>query len=183
MSVSSISRSLLYRGLCARVPSYRIPFTANHRLLRQQWAHEYRVWQADSQQVVFSYESRFNLRDLDDRICVRRYSGGSCLPDCVIERHNGLTLGIMVWGAISYHGRSSFLRIECNFNSKRYVQEVIKPKVVTVLQRIPGAIFQQDNARSYVAKTVRDFCSDQHTQFLSWPAHSPDMSRIEQVGE
>ncbi|GFX72483.1 transposable element Tc1 transposase [Trichonephila clavipes] len=35
----------------------------------------------------------------------------------VIERHSGLTLGIMVWCVISYHGRSNVLRIEGNLNS------------------------------------------------------------------
>ncbi|GFV71877.1 transposable element Tcb1 transposase [Trichonephila clavipes] len=38
-----------------------------------------------------------------------------------------------------------------------------------------------DNARPQVAKTVRDFCSAQHMQFLSWPAYSPNMSCIEHV--
>ncbi|GFT54597.1 hypothetical protein TNCV_344791 [Trichonephila clavipes] len=47
--------------------------------------------------------------------------------------------------------------------------------------RILGAIFQQDNARPHVAKTVRDFCSAQLTQFLLWPAYSPVMSPIEHV--
>ncbi|GFT97897.1 hypothetical protein TNCV_2167951 [Trichonephila clavipes] len=63
----------------------------------------------------------------------------------------------MVWVAISYHGRSNLLRIE----------------------GIPGTIFQQDNARPHVAKTVRDFCSAQHMQLLPLPTYSPDMSPIE----
>ncbi|GFV30534.1 transposable element Tcb2 transposase [Trichonephila clavipes] len=79
-------------------------------------------------------ESRFNLWNHDGRISVRRYAGEHCLPECVIERHSGLTTGVML-----------------------------------------------DNARSYIAKTVRDFCSAQHTQLLPWPAYSPDMSPIEHV--
>ncbi|GFV82735.1 hypothetical protein TNCV_4147031 [Trichonephila clavipes] len=62
-------------------------------------------------------------------------------------------------GVISYHGRSNFLGIE----------------------GIPGAIFQKDNVRPHVAKTVRDFCSAQHQELLPWPAYSPDMSHIEHV--
>ncbi|GFU76613.1 hypothetical protein TNCV_1272621 [Trichonephila clavipes] len=72
----------------------------------------------------------------------------------------------MVWGVISYHGRSNLLRIEGNLNSNRYVHEVLQSKVVPFLQDIPGAIFQQDNARPHVAKTVRDLCSAQHMQLL-----------------
>ncbi|GFW00773.1 hypothetical protein TNCV_2305461 [Trichonephila clavipes] len=48
-------------------------------------------------------------------------------------------------------------------------------------QSIPGAIFQQDDARTHIAKTVRDFCSIQHKQFFSFPAYSSDMSPIEHV--
>ncbi|GFY00585.1 transposable element Tcb1 transposase [Trichonephila clavipes] len=181
MTASSIRRSLLHRILRAKVLLYRIPITANHRRLCLQWAHEHRVWQADWHQVVFSDESRFNLWDHDGRIHVRRSAGERCLPECVIERHSGLTPGVMVWDVISYHGRSNLLRIEGNLNSSRYVREILQPEVVPFLQGIPGAIFQQDNAHLHVAKTVRDFCSAQDMQLLPWPAYSPDMSPIEYV--
>ncbi|GFV28452.1 transposable element Tcb1 transposase [Trichonephila clavipes] len=49
----------------------------------------------------------------------------------------------MVWGVISYHGRSNLLRIEGNLNSNRYVREVVQPEVVPLLQGVTGAIFQQ----------------------------------------
>ncbi|GFW93517.1 transposable element Tcb1 transposase [Trichonephila clavipes] len=57
-------------------------------------------------------ESRFNLWEHDDRIRIRRYAGECCLTESVIKRHSGLTPGVMIWGAISYHGRSHLLRIE-----------------------------------------------------------------------
>ncbi|GFX04270.1 transposable element Tc1 transposase [Trichonephila clavipes] len=79
MSASSIRRRLLHRYTGSP------PFTANHRQLRLQWAHEHRVWQADWHQVVFSDESSFNLLDHDGRIRVRHYAGECCLPECVIE--------------------------------------------------------------------------------------------------
>ncbi|GFV32593.1 hypothetical protein TNCV_2960031 [Trichonephila clavipes] len=39
---------------------------------------------------------------------VRRYADERCLLECVFERHSGLTPGVMVWSAISYHRRSKF---------------------------------------------------------------------------
>ncbi|GFV25458.1 uncharacterized protein TNCV_1147281 [Trichonephila clavipes] len=46
-------------------------------------------------------ESRFNLWGHDGCIRVRRYAGERCLPEWVIERHNGLAPGIMVnWADI-----------------------------------------------------------------------------------
>ena len=64
------------------------------------------------------------------------------------------TSGVMVWNAILYYERSNWLRIEGNLNSNRYVRKVLQPKVVLIFQGIPGAIFQRDNARPHVAKTV-----------------------------
>ncbi|GFU00720.1 uncharacterized protein TNCV_4818771 [Trichonephila clavipes] len=87
-------------------------------------------------------ESRFNLWDHDGRICVRRNAGERYLPECVIERHSDQTPGVIVWGVISYHGRSSLQCIEGNLNSNRYVHEVRQPEVVPFLQSILGAIFQ-----------------------------------------
>ncbi|PRD36034.1 UNVERIFIED_CONTAM: hypothetical protein NCL1_09849 [Trichonephila clavipes] len=83
--------------------------------------------------TVFSHKSRFNLWDHDGHIRVRRYAGERYLPECVIEQHSGLILGVMVWGAISYHGRSNFLRIEGNLNGNWYVHEMLQPEVVSLL--------------------------------------------------
>ncbi|GFW66789.1 transposable element Tcb2 transposase [Trichonephila clavipes] len=49
-----------------------------------------------------------------------------------------------------------------------------------LLQRLPEAVFQQDNARPHVAKTVKSYLDSQQVQLLPWPAYSPDMSPIEQ---
>ncbi|GFW73712.1 uncharacterized protein TNCV_1541661 [Trichonephila clavipes] len=116
MSASSFRRRLLHRGLRARVLLYRIPLMANHQRMCLQWAHEHRAWQADWHQVFFSDESRLNLCDHDVRIRVRGYAGERCLPECVIERHSGLPPEVMVWGVISYYGRSNLLRIEGHLN-------------------------------------------------------------------
>ncbi|GFX43953.1 transposable element Tcb2 transposase [Trichonephila clavipes] len=160
MSASSFRRCLRYRGLRARVPLYRIPLTANYRRL---------------------HESRFNLWDHDGRIRVRLYGGERCIPECVIERHSGITPAVMVWGAISYHGRSNLVGIKRNLKSNRYVHEVQQPEVVPFLQRNAGAIFQQDNARPHMCKdlTILLFIA-KHMQLLR-PACSPDMSPLEHV--
>ncbi|GFW37223.1 HTH_Tnp_Tc3_2 domain-containing protein [Trichonephila clavipes] len=121
MTASLIRRRLLHRGLRARVPLYRIPFTANNQWQRLQWAHEHKAWQADWHQVVCSNKSCFNLCDHDGCIRIRCYADESCHPECVIEWHCGLAPGVIVWGAISYHGRSNLLLFEGNLNCNRYV--------------------------------------------------------------
>ena len=60
-----------------------------------------------------------------------------------------------------------------------YICEVLQPEVVPFLQGIPEAIFQQDNACPYIAKTVWDFCLAQYMKLFPWPAYLPDMLPIE----
>ncbi|GFX82496.1 uncharacterized protein TNCV_2166441 [Trichonephila clavipes] len=124
------------------------------------------VYSSTSAAPWIAYESRFNLWDHDGRIRVRRYADERCLPECIIELNSGITPKVIVWGAISYDGRSDFLRIKVNINSSRYVHEVLQPEVIPFPQGISGAIFQQDIALPHVAKTVRDFCSAQNMQLL-----------------
>ncbi|GFW68804.1 uncharacterized protein TNCV_3640181 [Trichonephila clavipes] len=44
------------------------------------------------------------------------------------------------------------------------------------LNGLPGAIFQQDNARPHTARVAQDFL--RHFQTLLWPARSPDLSTV-----
>ena len=105
---SSIRRRLLQRGLRARTPLYKIPRTLNHCCLRLQWANQYKNWRAGWQHAD---ESRFHLWYHDGRICVRCYAGERHFPECIIERYGGRTSKDMILGAITYHGRSTSLRI------------------------------------------------------------------------
>ncbi|GFX40326.1 transposable element Tc1 transposase [Trichonephila clavipes] len=48
------------------------------------------------------------------------------------------------------------------------------------LNGLPGAIFQQDNARLHTARVAQDFL--RHFQTHLWPARSPNLSPVEHVG-
>ncbi|GFW89964.1 transposable element Tcb2 transposase [Trichonephila clavipes] len=47
------------------------------------------------------------------------------------------------------------------------------------LNGLPGAIFQQDNARPHTARVAQDIL--RHFQTLPWPARSPELSPVEHV--
>ncbi|GFX56128.1 transposable element Tcb2 transposase [Trichonephila clavipes] len=47
------------------------------------------------------------------------------------------------------------------------------------LNGLPGAIFQQYNARPHTARVAQDF--PRHFQTLPWAARSPDLSPVEHV--
>jgi hypothetical protein len=87
----------------------------------------------------------------------------------------------MIWGAISYNDRSRLLRIHGTLNRFRYINEVLDAELRHFLNRIPGAIFQQDNARPHVAREVVAYFNHYNIPLLPWPARSPDLSPIEHV--
>ncbi|GFV97648.1 transposable element Tcb1 transposase [Trichonephila clavipes] len=62
---------------------------------------------------------------------------------------------------------------------QRYVHDILQPQVLPLMQRLPGAIFQQDNARPHTARVSQN-CLRTVTP-LPWPARSLDLSPIEHI--
>ncbi|GFV73034.1 transposable element Tcb2 transposase [Trichonephila clavipes] len=63
--------------------------------------------------------------------------------------------------------------------AQRYVHDILQPNVLPLMQRLPGAIFLQDNAGPHTARVSQD-CLRTVT-ILSWPALFPDLSRIKYI--
>ncbi|GFV95277.1 transposable element Tcb1 transposase [Trichonephila clavipes] len=63
--------------------------------------------------------------------------------------------------------------------AKWYVHDILQPHVLPLMQRLPGAIFQQGNARPHTARVSQDCLHTVTT--LPWPAPSPDLSPIEHI--
>ncbi|GFW70066.1 transposable element Tcb2 transposase [Trichonephila clavipes] len=63
--------------------------------------------------------------------------------------------------------------------AQRYVRDILQPHVLPLMQWLPGAIFQHDNARSRTARVSQDCLRTVIT--LSWPTQSPDLSPIENI--
>ncbi|GFX03952.1 transposable element Tcb1 transposase [Trichonephila clavipes] len=179
-SVSSrtIRRRLQQSGLSAKRP---LPLTQNHRRLRHQCCDERRMWEAEWNEVVFTDESRICLQHHDGRIRVWRHRGERMLNSCVMHRHTGPAPSIMVWDGIGYHSRTPLVRIAGTLSSQRYISEVLKPVVLSYLQGLAKAIFQQDNARPHVARIVQRFFVNHQIELLPWLARSPDLSPIENM--
>ncbi|GFV68189.1 transposable element Tcb1 transposase [Trichonephila clavipes] len=157
LSARTIRRRLQQSGLSARRPLLGLPLTQNHRRLRHQWCDEKRMWAAEWNEVVFTDESRICLPHHDGRIRVWRHRGERMLNSCVLHHHTSPALGIMVWGGIGYHFRTSLVRIAGTLNSQRYISEVLEPVVLPYLQGLTTAIFQQDSARPHLARIVQRF--------------------------
>ncbi|GBL79108.1 Transposable element Tc1 transposase [Araneus ventricosus] len=175
----TVTNRLLQGQLRARRPVACIPLTPNHCRLRREWCQARTHWRTEWRSVVFSDESRFCLGASDGRVWVRRRPGERLQPTCLRPRHTGPTLGVMVWGAISYDSRSTLVVIPRTLTANLYISLVIQPVVLLFINSIQGSVFQQDNARPHTAVVTQHAL--QNVEMLPWPARSPDLCPIEHV--
>ncbi|GFW53229.1 transposable element Tcb1 transposase [Trichonephila clavipes] len=96
VSARSIRRRLQQSGLSARRPLLGLPLMQNHRRLRRQWYDERRTWVTELNEVVLTDESRICLQHHDCRSRVWRHRGERMLNSCVMHRHTGPAMSIMV---------------------------------------------------------------------------------------
>ncbi|GFX87815.1 transposable element Tcb2 transposase [Trichonephila clavipes] len=85
----------------------------------------------------------------------------------------------MVWCAIAYNARSSLVLIHGTMTAQRYIHDILQPHVLPLMQRLPEAIFQEDNVRPHIAR-VSQICLLTATT-LPWPTRSLDLSPIEHI--
>ncbi|GFU66512.1 transposable element Tcb1 transposase [Trichonephila clavipes] len=77
----------------------------------------------------------------------------------------------MVWGAIAYNSRSTLIVIRGTLTDPRHADDILLALVGPFLNGLPGAIFQQDNARPHTAIVAQDFL--RHFQTFPWPTRPP----------
>ncbi|GFX49902.1 transposable element Tcb1 transposase [Trichonephila clavipes] len=90
----------------------------------------------------------------DNRVRVWRPCSERLNPAIALQRHIALTAGVMVWGVVAYNTPSPLALICITMIAQLYVHDILKPHVLPLMQRFPGAILQQDNARHHTAKSV-----------------------------
>ncbi|GFV61369.1 transposable element Tcb2 transposase [Trichonephila clavipes] len=150
----TISRHLAEANLKSKRPFRALPLIPGHRQLRLQWCQARSMWNVtDWQQVVLSDESRFVLGTDDNRV--------------------------QVWRHPAYDSWSTLIVMCRTLMGQRYVDYILRQNVRPFLNGLPGAIFQQDNARPHTARVAQDFL--RQFQTLPWPAHSPDLSPVVHV--
>ncbi|GFY07426.1 uncharacterized protein TNCV_5086111 [Trichonephila clavipes] len=89
-------------------------------------------------------------------------------PAFALQRPTASTAGVMVWAAIAYNTRSPLVLIRDTMTAQRYVHDILQPHVLPLMQRLPGAPFQQDNARPHTARVSQD-CLHTVTTFFGLP--------------
>ena len=181
VSAQTIRNRLRAVGLRARRPLRGPTLTVNHRQRRLNWAQIHLRWRRNQwNNVLFSDESRFMLKEVDGRLRVYRRRGKRYLDDCV-ERRDAFGGGsVMIWAGINSRHKTDLVFINGRLTGVRYRDEILNRHVVPFIRR-HGGVFQQDNARPHVARVCIDFLQRQNIDVLPWPALSADMSPIEHL--
>ncbi|GFW91954.1 transposable element Tcb2 transposase [Trichonephila clavipes] len=60
-----------------------------------------------------------------------------------------------------------------------YVHDIVQQHALSFMQRLPGAVFQQDNAQLHTVRMSQD-CIRTVT-IIPWPSRSPDLSPIDHI--
>ena len=183
ISDRTVRNRLKSAGLQSRRPVVGVNMTRQHKRLRLAWARRHGVRQLRHwRYTMFSDESRFNLDFADGRKRVWRRCHERFLP-CTVRQHDRYGGGsVMVWGGITYDGRTDLLRVEGRLTGVCYSDEVLRPIVVPFQRRVGRNFeFQQDNARPHTARVSMDFLQHHNVTVLPWPAKSPDLSPIEHL--
>ncbi|GFV79668.1 transposable element Tcb2 transposase [Trichonephila clavipes] len=129
--------------------------------------------------VVLRDETRFYLSSDDNRVRVGRPSAERLDPAFALRRQSAPTAGVMIWGVIAYNTRAPLVFIHLKMAVQWYVHEFLYPHVLPLMQLLPGAIFQQDNAWPHTTKESQ-VCLCTVTTF-TLPARSTDLSPIEHI--
>ena len=88
---------------------------------------------------------------------------------------------VMVWGGITLT-KTHVIQINGNFNSNRYVAEILRLHVVPHAAAIGnGFILIDDNARPLRGRVVTEFLAGAAIERMVWPANSPDLNPNEHL--
>ncbi|GFT63219.1 transposable element Tcb2 transposase [Trichonephila clavipes] len=119
---------------------------------------------------------RLRLESDNNRVRVWRPRGERLNPAFAYQRQTSPTSGVIVWGVIAYNTRLPLVLIRGTVTDQRYVQDILQLHVLPLMQRLPRAIFQRENARLHTEGVSQDSLRTITT--LSWPFRSPDLSRV-----
>ncbi|GFT86098.1 transposable element Tcb1 transposase [Trichonephila clavipes] len=100
-------------------------------------------------------------------------------PTFALQRHTAPTAGVIVWSVIAYNTRSPLVLIHVPITAQRNIHDILQPHLLPLMQQLPEAISQQDNARLHTARVLTDCLPLVST--LLWSARSPDFSPIEHI--
>ena len=69
--------------------------------------------------------------------------------------------------------------IQGNLNAQGYIDQVLRPVAVPIINAHSPTTLMHDNARHHMARLTQQFLTVKGVNVLPWPALSPDLNPIE----
>ena len=87
----------------------------------------------------------------------------------------------MIWGGFTYDNKTALHMVQGHLIAARYVNQIVDPHMLPFIQRNPGTVLMQDNARPHTARHTIQHLATNQVQPMDWPSKSPDLNPIENV--
>jgi transposase len=185
VSVWTIRRSLHRGGLHPAKMKRKPRLTAAQRKARLEWAMEYAKKPRDFwDHVIFSDESSFHTNEALKGKVVWRFAHEELQSPFVqpVTKFGGHKL--QVWGCVTSQGVGWACSLPEGIDSDTYLvilKNELQWTISLYFKEFNGVVFQQDGAGPHRANVVKNYLKLQKYSVLPWPAHSPDLSPIENL--
>ena len=151
----------------------------NHRRCHQDWCRNHLKRGASFWRwVIFSDEKRCSLDGPDG---LKSYWHDKRVPKRWHSTRQSEGGSVVVWGAVSVHGKSELAFINGHINGQSYCQMLGKTLVPFVETHSRCVVFQQDRAPAHVAGYTQNWLEQHDISVLDWPSRSPDLNPIENI--
>ena len=184
-SEATIRRPLKEKGYRRCIACPRPFINKKQQKKRYMFAKRYKNWTSEWNDVVWSDECSFEVRERGRLWVTRRPSEQYC-QHCLKSTYRSGRTSVMVWDALGWGFKSPLVFLEREegakgITSKAYLHQVLEPIIFNMLDGCEQEfIFMEDGAKIYkgvaklpkISKGIRTF---------DWPPSSPDLNPIEKV--
>ena len=184
VSSKTVKRRLRDADLKSRRPVKVPRLSQNDKRRRLQFARAHVNWTIEQwKNILFTDETRIQLWKPDGRNYVYRRVGERYASCNLIESVSFGGGGIMVWGGITWEGRTELVEVIGRMTADMYIENVLLDHVLPFVGHIgyDKFVLMHDNARCHAARVVNSYLDEVQIEKLDWPPHSPDLNPIEHL--
>ena len=89
---------------------------------------------------------------------------------------------VMVWGGVSYNGKTQLVTVYGNLNDQKYRDDILTPVVLPFMNAGKGVtMLEQDNAGPHTTLATTQFLMANNVNVIEWPSMPPDLLPIEHI--